>query len=84
MPLRYLFQRLLNNEQLIERLSHWWPLRWAARKTAQGLVRSIKAAEEVVKSETTRAAIARGTSFSAKFREELKKGLEEINERKRR
>ena len=82
MPLRFLL-RYLANDKVVERLSNSWPVRWAARRVAEGMVRSVKAAEDLAKSETAQNAIKRSSSFQNRFREELRKGFEEMNRRNR-
>ncbi|KAF0295583.1 hypothetical protein FJT64_000595 [Amphibalanus amphitrite] len=80
MPLR-LVLRYLASDRVVERLSHWWPVRWAARRVADGLVRSVRAAEQVARSEAAQSARRRSASFRATFSEELRRGFEEMNRR---
>ena len=80
MPLRFLL-RYLANDRVIEQLSNSWPVRWAARRVADGMVRSVKAAEEMAKSEAAQNAMKKSASFQNRFREELRKGFEEMNKR---
>lgn len=74
MVLRYLLHRLINNPQLIERLSESYPIRRAAQLTAYALQQGKEAIKEAAEGEATK----RLNQFSKNFTQEVKEGFKKI------
>lgn len=77
MVLRYFLSRILNNPQVIDRLSDWYPIRRAAKLTAYAIQRSKIAANEALESEAGKKA----SSFQSKFTAEFQEGFKEISKK---
>lgn len=76
MVLRYLLSRILNNPQVIEKLSESYPIRRAAQITAYALQRGKVAASEALDSEASK----RLQQFRQDFTQEIKEGFKKIEE----
>lgn len=73
MVLKYLLTRLINNPQVIEKLSESYPIRRAAQLTAYALQKGKVAAQDAVESEVSK----RLNKFQEEFTKELKEGFKE-------
>lgn len=78
MVFRHLFNYLANNPQLIEKLSDSYPVRRAAQLTVYAYHKS-KALGEGAIQDGFKQGVQRLDSFTGKFKEELEKGIKEIN-----
>ncbi|XP_027206646.2 protein NCBP2AS2 homolog [Penaeus vannamei] len=76
MVLRYLLSRILNNPEVIEKLSESYPIRRAAQITAYALQRGKVAASEALDSEASK----RLQQFRQDFTHEVKEGFKKIEE----
>lgn len=87
MPWRQLLRYFTNNEQLIQKLSETGPIRYAARMTVYWFIKAKDKGHDTLKQSGTESTEESGSlkSFGAKFKNELRKGLEELeNEKKNR
>lgn len=77
MVLRFLFQKLLNNEQLVQRLSESYPIRRAAQLTLLLFYRgkSIAERQDVIKPHRFRAFFK---NLNSNFKEEIEAAKREI------
>lgn len=84
MVLRQLFNYLVNNPRLIEKLSDSYPIRRAAQLTVYAYRKGKTIGEGVVEG-GLKQGTARLNSFAGRFKEELDRGMQEIsNEAKKR
>lgn len=83
MVFRYLFHYFANNPQLIEKLSDSYPVRRAARLTVYLYHKGKTVGEEVVQDKLKKGG-ERFISFHGRFKEELKQGIKEIKDGKKR
>jgi mediator of RNA polymerase II transcription subunit 9 len=83
MVFRYFFNYFANNPQVIEKLSDSYPVRRAARLTVY-LYHKGKTLGEGVIQEKLKDGAGRINSFHGRLKEELKQGLKEIKDAKKR
>lgn len=79
MVLRYLLHRLINNPQLIEKLSESYPIRRAAQITAYALQQGKETIKEAAETEASK----RVSQFSRNFTQEVKEGFKKIEDQRR-
>lgn len=85
MVIRYLFNYLANNPQLVEKLSESYPVRRAAQLTVYAYHKGKRIAGEGAVEGGLKQGAERLSSFAGKFKEELKRGIQEAsNEAKKR
>lgn len=80
MVLRFILRYLLHNEQLIERLSQSYPIRRAAQLFFYVYSRGRAIGAEGLGGKAAEEGGRRVQGFTTRFKEELKKGIEEFNE----
>jgi mediator of RNA polymerase II transcription subunit 9 len=83
MVLRYLFNYFANNHQLIEKLSDSYPVRRAARLTVY-LYHKGKTVGDGIVQDNLKKGAERLNSFHGRFKEELKQGMKEIKDTRKR
>lgn len=84
MVLRQLFNYLVNNPKLIEKLSESYPIRRAAQLTVYAYQRGKNIGAGAIQ-DGLKQGTARVSSFAGKFKEELDRGMQEVsNEAKKR
>lgn len=79
MVLRYLLHRLINNPQLIEKLSESYPIRRAAQLTAYVLQQGKESIKEAAESQARK----KVDQFSQTFTQELKEGFKKIQDQQK-
>ncbi|XP_060555871.1 protein NCBP2AS2 homolog [Ruditapes philippinarum] len=83
MPWRYLIRFFTHNEQLIQKLSETGPIRYAARMTVYWFLRAKETGIEKLKRDPNSIEdTSRGKRFSDRFKEELEKGMKELEDKK--
>jgi len=88
MALQKLISLILNNPligpKLVDRLSHTYLIRRAARFTAYFYLRGKQALEDGMKHEVARSTIKSSSTFKENFKTELRKGWEEAKRKQSR